>query len=181
MGTCIRLSSGHYLDLANPDPDDFTFLDISKSLSKMCRFGGQCDRFYSVAEHSWHCSYQAKLDVISIDGQRALLMHDAAEAFIGDCVRPLKGMLADYRPIQIVMEGVIRSKFNIEDCPAAVKKIDNEMVIAERHALFTPDDVTLFGEKDVRVLPVEFRFWDWQTAEINFTERARSLGIETGI
>mgnify|MGYP000629654760 FL=1 len=52
VNNTIRLVSGHYLDLANPMPDQFEIDDIAGGLSRICRFGGQCPQFYSVAEHS---------------------------------------------------------------------------------------------------------------------------------
>ncbi len=46
----IKLRSGKYLDLKDPQPDQFDFEDIAGALAKICRFGAQCNEFYSVAE-----------------------------------------------------------------------------------------------------------------------------------
>lgn len=92
----IRVRSGLYFDLLDPQPDQFTLSDIAGALSKICRFGGQIDYFYSVAEHSVHCFDQADRDGASPAVCRLALFHDAAEAFIGDVVKPLKVMLPEY-------------------------------------------------------------------------------------
>lgn len=78
--------------LVNPlglDDQDVSIIDIAWSLSHQCRFNGHCKRFYSVAEHS--------LNVASFFRDRAAkkraLLHDAAEAYLGDVVKPLKQQL----------------------------------------------------------------------------------------
>lgn len=59
--------------------------DIAHHLSMICRWGGGTPGFYSVAEHSVRVA--AKLpDKLKLWG----LLHDAAEAYLGDHVRPMK-------------------------------------------------------------------------------------------
>lgn len=52
VGTTMRCASGKYFDLAKPNVNDVDVNDIARALSNLCRFGGQCERFYSVARHS---------------------------------------------------------------------------------------------------------------------------------
>lgn len=183
VSNTIRVRSGRYFDLANPKPDQFTFADIAGALSKICRFGGQVDLFYSVAEHLHHCAEQAEIDRLPFKTQQAVLMHDAAEAFIGDMVKPLKIMLPDYARIERVIEDVIGEKFGIDFHveTEAVRKIDNEMLIAERRALFSSDSVKWTGEDDVRQLSVGFCCWRPHDASSQFTKTARSAGINVNI
>lgn len=176
----IRLRSGRYFDLRNPQPEQFTLGDIAGALSKMCRFGGQIDRFYSVAEHCVRCCVQAIGDGANADVCRAALMHDAAEAFIGDVVKPLKVMLPEYATVEDAVEHVIRRKywlFALPDTAAAVKEIDRAMLIAERKALFSADGVEWTGEKAVRQLAVKFECWEPEAAESQFHLHAAFLGI----
>src|SRR5581483_7354063 len=107
INNTIRLRSGRYLDLADPRPDQFAFADIAGGLSKICRFGGQINHFYSVAEHCWHCCKLAGADGQCLETQVAVLMHDAAEAFCGDVVKPLKIMLPEYAEIERRVEAAI--------------------------------------------------------------------------
>ena len=174
----IKLRSGRYLDLRNPQPDQFTFADIAGGLSKICRFGGQCQRFYSVAEHSYHCAIQATKDGLSISDQKGVLLHDAAEAFIGDVVKPLKIMLPDYSQIECLMEDCIANKFDINTPAHVIREIDMAMLIAERRRMFGADNVIWHGENEVRQLSVEFKCWSPGEAEEMFVYRARECGID---
>jgi hypothetical protein len=74
VGSTIRLASGRYLDLAEPDPAVITIEDIAAGLSKLCRFGGQISRFYSVAEHSLACVWLATMRGYSAPVKRACLI-----------------------------------------------------------------------------------------------------------
>ncbi len=179
MNNTIRVRSGGYLDLADPQPDQFTLADIAGALSKICRFGGQCTRFYSVAEHSIHCAAQGWRDGLKRKAQIALLMHDAAEAFVGDCVKPLKIMLPDYQDVESRMEDAIAEKFGIKfrKNKPAVQEIDRAMLIAERHSMFPADHIAWHGEHDVRKLTVEFQHWMPENAEEIFMLYADLLGI----
>lgn len=180
VANTIKLRSGKYLDLRDPRPDQFDFADIAGGLSKICRFGGQCEWFYSVAEHSYRCAFVARDDGLSVECQRAALMHDAAEAFIGDIVKPLKIMLPEYANVEFLMEAAIAMKFDIdfEEHKAAVREIDHAMLIAERRAMFTADQVTWYGENQVRRLRVQFDKMSPPDAESMFVIRARELGIK---
>ena len=180
VANTIKLRSGKYLDLVDPKPDQFDFADIAGALSKICRFGGQCEYFYSVAEHSYHCARQAQRDGLPLDTQIAVLMHDAAEAFIGDVVKPLKIMLPEYAEIEKRMEAAIAEKFLIDfDREShSVRKIDHEMLIAERRTMFGSDNTIWAGENEVRRLYVEFYKWGPQEAETAFCRMARLIGIE---
>lgn len=176
----IRLRSGSYFDLLEPRPDQFTLADIAGALSKICRFGGQIEKFYSVAEHSLHCAEQGRLDGLPLDTQAALLLHDAAEAFIGDVVKPLKIMLAEYAEIETRVEAVIAEKFTIDFRREkySVSKIDHEMLIAERKALFSADDVEWCGEKEVRQIEPWLECWLPEQAEAQFLKAAKMIGIK---
>lgn len=181
VGNTIRLRSGKYLDLANPKPDQFTFADIAGALSKICRFGGQCEFFYSVAEHSYHCAIQAMEDGQSLENQRSVLLHDAAEAFIGDVVKPLKIMLPDYAELETLMEDCIANKFELTGYAHVIREIDHAMLIAERKRMFSRDSVLWAGEDQVRKLNVEFKMWDYRYAEQMFVTRAREIGLSISI
>lgn len=180
VNNTIRLRSGKYFDLANPRPDQFDFADIAGALSKICRFGSQCESFYSVAEHLVNCRRVAASDKLSRDAQLAVLMHDATEAFVGDMVKPLKMMLPAYAIIEARVEAAIAEKFGIDFRTHAnvIKEIDRAMLIAERRRLFSPDKVAWTGEHSVRKLSVDFRLWRPSDAEMYFEQEAQSLGVK---
>lgn len=85
---CITTCSGKSIDLANPDPELIDINDIAHHLSQINRFNGATVEPYSVAQHS--------LIVSNIVGPKYALLgllHDAAEAYIGDIVCPVKQSL----------------------------------------------------------------------------------------
>lgn len=155
VGNTIRCHSGVYLDLANPQPDQIAIEDIASGLSKICRFGGQIDRFYSVCDHSINAAFLAGLWDYPVDAEFACLMHDAAEAYIGDIVKPLKIMLPDYRSIEQRIERVIGEKFDIDFERHAdfVREIDHSLLIAERKTFFSADDIAWCGETEA--IPID--------------------------
>lgn len=169
VNNTIRTRSGIYFDLANPKPEQITIEDIAGALSKVCRFGGQCEKFYSVAEHSYHCSKIAKASPL------ALLLHDAAEAYTGDIVKPLKNMLPEFSVIESRIEAVIAAKFGVDFEQPEVKEIDMAMLIAERRSLFSADAVKWTGEDNVRRLDVWFSVWEPKQAEKMFLNQFQQL------
>jgi uncharacterized protein len=181
VANTIRLRSGLYFDLADPKPDQFAFSDIAGALSKICRFGGQIADFYSVAEHCFHCCEVARQDGQCLDTQIAVLMHDAAEAFCGDVVKPLKVMLDEFAEVERRVEAAIAEKFLIDfDRESAyIREVDQAMLIAERNALFRADGVVWTGEETARPLAVAVKTRAPHEAESKFTSLARSIGIET--
>ena len=71
-GPQIRLRSGAWFDLLDPASSDFTIEDIAHGLAHTCRYAGQADGFYSVAEHS------ILVSKVALGHEYAALLHDAA-------------------------------------------------------------------------------------------------------
>ncbi len=182
VGNTIKLCSGKYFDLADPKPEQIDIQDIGSALAKICRFGGHCRRFYSVAEHLIHCKEQAEQDNLTPQEIAAVFLHDATEAYVGDMVKPLKIMLPEYQNIEARVEAAIGARFGIdfERHAAAVKKIDREMLIAERREMFAADEKTWYGEKEVRrLIDVRWMYLAPTYVEGEFIRAARDLGLLT--
>lgn len=154
VGHTIRLYSGGYLNLEDPKPEQFTLIDIAKGLSNICRFGGQIGQFYSVAQHCLTCYDVAKADGCSFDECVAVLMHDAAEAFVGDMVKPLKELITGFVRVEDRVAECIEAKFGIDFAmhKDLIREIDHAILIAERRSLFSADKVIWTGEDSVRNL-----------------------------
>lgn len=130
IGPTITLRSGADFDFLDPWSSDFTIDDIAHGLSNICRYSGQCESFYSVAEHSLLVSETA------IGYELEALMHDAAEAFLGDITRPLKQMLPDYKRLEADVERAIFLRFGIQlPVPLEVKQADLRVLAAEQRQI----------------------------------------------
>src|SRR5262249_3879894 len=106
-GDWIATITGKRWFVTDPHPDDVDIEDIAHGLSMVCRFGGQCREFYSVAQHSVlmaneMCRREAPPEM-ALWG----LLHDAPEAYLGDMVRPLKRSMPNYKVLEHVTEGCI--------------------------------------------------------------------------
>lgn len=86
----IITASGAGVDLLNFTPNMVYIGDIAQSISLICRYNGHIPTFYSVAEHSWRVSRWLEEQGYNKEIQLTGLLHDAAEAYVGDMVRPLK-------------------------------------------------------------------------------------------
>ena len=123
---CIRTLSGQSLSLIKPDAGSILIEDIARGLAYKSHFGGHTPKYFSVAEHS--------LLVMSLLPpalkrnpvvRLAALLHDAPEAYIGDCVKPLKDLLPDYVIIEKRLQHVILDKFGIPaDTLKSIKPYD---------------------------------------------------------
>jgi len=113
-------------------PDEIDIEDIAHGLSHICRFGGHCRHFYSVAQHSVLVSR-------AVTFRKLGLLHDATEAYIGDMVRPLKLQMPEFNAIESKLWSVIAERFGLPlDMPPEIKQADNAALMAERRDLFDP-------------------------------------------
>lgn len=150
FGDWIQMNSGIAFWPLEPRAQEVRIEDIAHSLSMLCRFGGHCRRFYSVAEHSVHV---ARL----LPPHLALwgLLHDASEAYVCDLPTPLKRMIPAYEEIEARVQEVIADRFSLpREMPAEVKAADHAMLLAEARQLMKPHLIPWneFGKPaDVRV------------------------------
>lgn len=131
----VGTNSGKRIHLSTVVYDQIDIKDIAKGLSHTCRFSGQIDRWYSVAEH---CMQVA--DILPPHLRLHGLLHDAAEAFIADLPSPVKRAVGTaYSDIESAILHAIGGKFGLGDelafLPQAVKDADRIMLMTERDCL----------------------------------------------
>lgn len=168
-GPQIRLRSGAWFDLLDPASSDFTIDDIAHGLAHTCRYAGQADGFYSVAEHSIFVSEVAS------GHEYAALLHDAAEAFIGDVTRPLKQLLPEYKRLEKSIEEAIFARFGVDRVHPDVKKADLEVLAAEQAQLMPEGTDAWAIEAGISAAPIQVERLAPAEAKLRFLERYRVL------
>jgi 5'-deoxynucleotidase YfbR-like HD superfamily hydrolase len=170
VGPTIMLRSGAQFDFLDPWSSEFTIEDIAHGLSLICRYAGQCDRFYSVAEHSLHVS-----DTVPRFAYAAL-MHDAAEAFVGDVTRPLKQLLPAYKKIEHNVESAIFQRFGVpHPLPETVKEADLRVLAAEQEQIMPYGTNRWAIDGGIHLAPIRVESLAPQEAKRLFLERFTKL------
>ncbi len=127
----LQTASGLAFDLEAPEAEDVDPYDIAHALAYLCRFGGRAQHFYSVAQHSVLVSY-----LVPEEFALAGLLHDGAEAYVGDLARPVRRMIHGFDTLERRVLGAIADRFGIPllvfDAP--------EVIEADRIALLTERD-----------------------------------------
>lgn len=137
-GDWMQTISGGQFWPIDPRPGDVRIEDIAHALSMMCRFGGHCARFYSVAEHSVLVS-RAVPPADALWG----LLHDAAEAYVADIVRPAKRFIRGYSEVEDRIMAAICEAFGLPlDMPPEVKRADNAVLADEAAQIMGPAPAT---------------------------------------
>lgn len=139
----------------DPRVEDIDIKDIAHALALQTRWMGHCKNFYSIAAHSLACARIAETDDgydPRVEGSRGsikmkwALMHDAAEAYTGDIVRPIKRslyfrgeqdaagvwMMHKFKDFEQTLLQCIAERFNLPwPIPQEVLEIDNRMLVTE--------------------------------------------------
>lgn len=145
--TWILTHSGKRVDLLLPDPETLDIEDVAHALARLCRFTGHTSKFYSVAQHSVLVA-ESMPKGSSKALRRSALLHDAMEAYLGDCSSPLKmamrlpsvngGLLASARSPYDVLEerfwASLALKYDLAYDPA-IKHADLVLLATERRDL----------------------------------------------
>jgi hypothetical protein len=170
VGPTILLYSGEYFDFLDPEHSVFAIEDVAQGLAQTCRFAGQSSRFYSVAEHSVHMSY-----AVPPEHAYAALMHDAAEAFIGDMSKPLKDLLPEYKAIEKRIEAAVFARFEVPNpMPPCIKEYDIRMLATEQQQIMRNNDGWDYT-RGRDPLPIQLSGWHPVDAREHFLGRYHEL------
>lgn len=91
----VRTAGGRKFYYDRPGESEIDFYDIAEHLSKIPRFTGATRPVISVAQHCLHVSSVIEKEGGNYSQRMRALLHDAAEAFIGDMPTPMLDFVFD--------------------------------------------------------------------------------------
>ena len=172
--------SGKRQYILRPSVMDINIADIGGASAKICRFGGHCLEFYSVAQHAVLVSTILRDVLGRPDLAFEGLLHDSAEAYLGDVIRPLKRELRRYRRIEHIWESAICERFGLSFLMTPEIKTADLIALATERKCFAPHiDPTVDpsawrwkeDELGVEALSTPLVAMDWRTARDAFLNR----------
>jgi hypothetical protein len=166
----------------DPDPEQIDIGDIARALANQCRFGGHCRSFYSVGQHCVIVSELLEGEGASPDEALAALMHDAAEAYLGDLPHPIKHrseLGRAFREAEEPLERAIGERFSIASSPAAIKRLDRALLATERRA-FSSERWRWPELEGVEPLEIVLEPWSPDAAAEAFLRRFQELDRRRG-
>lgn len=164
-GDWMQTVSGRMFWPLDPRACEVDIYDIAVALGNECRYAGQVEDHYSVAQHSVYVSYQ-------VPDEHALvgLMHDAPEAYCKDIHRPIKRYLAGYSHIEDGIWRVIAERFGMPyEMPECVKVADDAVLLAEKAQIVGPSP----AEWSVPGTPASIRIAQWTPRQARFAFLSR--------
>lgn len=169
MANYLTTYQGHHIDPLNPKVEDIELIDIAHALSLVCRGNGQTTHFYSVGQHCINCAKEAETRRLSIRIQFICLLHDAAEAYMADLIRPIKNHMDGYQKIEDNFLSVVLKKFHLEDMTEEewkqVKEIDDDLLQFDLVELLK-EPMPQSGYHFMRVPDIEFK--DFHEVEVEY-------------
>lgn len=172
----VQTATGRRFDLPEPRLDQIHMADIAIGLAREGRYGNQTGfRWlisYSVAQHVVHCSRVCPAE-LAWD----CLMHDAAEAYLGDVPKPFKRMLQKYQDTEEAIMGVLAERFDFRwPLLEGVKIADTIAFLTERRDLMAPPPSPWAPHKaGIQPDPKPIKVWSTKRAYREFVCRVAEL------
>ncbi|HCY40720.1 MAG TPA: hypothetical protein DHV48_05100, partial [Prolixibacteraceae bacterium] len=112
----IQTISGKQFNLFEPTPEMIDIRDIATGLANKGHFSGLTPSYFSIAQHCVMVCDEFSFWDFSIDPKLKLLalLHDAAEAYIGDMIKPLKVHIPQYAEIEENIMKAICAKYSLD-------------------------------------------------------------------
>ncbi len=150
--------------------------DIAGALSKICRFNGHIDGFYSVAEHCMEVAEVLRKDKYDYAVQLCGLLHDAAEAYLGDIPTPVKRIMREYKIIEKQYQDIIFSKFGLTD---TWNRVQSDIKRVDLYVLETEMETHELGRKSKNTAIIDFEF-DFEAVRRSYIKKFNFLYAKFG-
>jgi uncharacterized protein len=176
-GPYLQTVSGRWVNPFDPDPSQLDAGDIARALANQCRFGGHSRVFYSIAQHSVIVSELVEERTGDAEDAFAALMHDAAEAYLGDMPHPLKHRSAlgeAFKAAEDRLDEAIRDRFHIKSDVLEIKRVDRALLATERRA-FSAENWPWPELEGIEPLAIELEAWSPDEAADAFAQRYAQL------
>ena len=175
-GGPMNTISGVLLDPKHVKADDIRLYDIAHPLSFICRGVGQVKHFLSVGQHCINCAKEAEGRGYSDRVILACLLHDGAEAYVSDIIRPVKVLLENFDEIEDRFQEAIYEHFGLGD----LTEEERELVHHNDDAMLWNEAKELFAHVDELEPPLlstipNFKVRDFQDVENEFNLMAVNL------
>ena len=175
-GGPMNTISGVLLDPKHVKADDIRLYDIAHPLSFICRGVGQVKHFLSVGQHCINCAKEAEGRGYSDRVILACLLHDGAEAYVSDIIRPVKVLLENFDEIETRFQEAIYAHFGLGD----LTEEERELVHLIDDAMLWNEAKELFAHVDELEPPLlstipNFKVRDFQDVENEFNLMAVNL------
>jgi hypothetical protein len=146
----------------NPDERQIDIDDIAQALSNIPRWLGHTGQHYSVAQHCCWCYDWT-------DGNKLeALMHDASEAYVGDCPTPLKILLPDYQAMEHKVSIILANKYKYNYPYSNETHFVDKIALAfERHNVKHLD----INYLPLTYIPEPIEIWTHKRAKREFLKR----------
>jgi len=169
--TPLHTFTGRSLYLQAPTFDAIDIDDVARGL-RQPRFVAQTEELYTVLEHSVHVSY-----LCEPEDAREGLLHDIAEAFLGDQSRPLRSIPGCFvlNALHAHLTAIGLQRFGLSGrIPESVRIADNLMCLHEAHELF-PIPPSWSRPLEPPMYAPRLQPWSAEFARRRFLERYEEL------
>jgi hypothetical protein len=154
-GKCISTYTGRKFWPLDPRPQEVSATDIAVSVSREPRWGGHSRRVVTVGEHCFrvaalvHYLVTQRSDIHPLPAHlhawavKYALLHDSAEAYLRDLLRPVKEYVKGWELIEEAVLRVIYEYLGLgvepDDVHHIIKFADQALLVMEAAALFDHD------------------------------------------
>lgn len=165
----MQTYQGRMVNMLDIRPGDISIVDIAHALALTNRYGGHSPFPLSVAQHSLMVS-QVLPDEFKLWG----LLHDGAEAYLGDIIHPLKVHLEVYQTFEQALMFIIAQRFGLVwPEPAEVKVADLAVGATECAQFGIPVNERREAQTIPHLLPIQEN--SWRVVEAEFLDEFTKL------